>query len=160
MGSGLVKFHNLLRFPSTPLIHLDKWGPAAWHFLHTITFVYPNNPTTEERTTMTNFFSKTLPLILPCKVCATHYSSILSNFPIQAENRETLSKWLVEIHNQVNSSTQKPSMTYEQVRKLYVPLEDDDKQQSSQDVIVFFCSVTLILFIVGLVFGSYYILRS
>jgi hypothetical protein len=154
MGAGLV--HHLFASQAAPLIHLDKWGPAAWHFLHTITFVYPVNPTTEEKTNMTDFFTKVLPSILPCKVCSTHYVSILSNYPIQAQNRESLSKWLVEIHNQVNLSTQKPVFTYEQVCDIYLPAgNDDDKIKKS---LLFFSCLSIFLCLVS--FVILYILRS
>ena len=32
------------------------WGPGMWHFLHTISFNYPTNPTNEEKLNYKNLF--------------------------------------------------------------------------------------------------------
>ena len=33
----------------------NVWGPAAWTFLHTITFNYPDNPTNQDKQYYFNF---------------------------------------------------------------------------------------------------------
>ena len=44
------------------------WGPALWHFLHTISFNYPCKPTTKDKEHYYNFVLS-LKNILPCKYC-------------------------------------------------------------------------------------------
>ena len=82
------------------------WGPALWTSLHCITFGYPIEPTDEQKKQYKNFF-KSVGNILPCKYCRDSYNkfikeegSILNNSVL--ENRDTLSKWLYNLHNKVN----------------------------------------------------------
>jgi hypothetical protein len=112
---------------SLPRIHLQEWGRSAWHMLHTMTFVYPLDPSGDEQNDTKDFFEKTLPKILPCKVCSYHYKELIAKYPIQNKNRETLSRWLVDIHNQVNLSLKKPVMSFEKVCELYLPKNGNTK---------------------------------
>jgi len=38
------------------LLHIDKWGPAGWQFLHTVTFTYPSRPDMETKKKIPRFF--------------------------------------------------------------------------------------------------------
>jgi len=102
------------------LLALDKWGPAGWHFLHAITFTYPINPSDAIKAQYRRFFA-TLPAVLPCKICQRHLQENYSSLPINLASRQTLSEWLVNIHNQVNASKGKAVWTYPQVVKMYLP---------------------------------------
>ena len=42
------------------------WGPSLWHFLHTMSFNYPVNPTQENKQQYRAFIFS-LEHILPCK---------------------------------------------------------------------------------------------
>ena len=44
------------------------WGPSMWHYLHTMSFNYPNNPTKDEKKQYKNFILQ-LQYVLPCKYC-------------------------------------------------------------------------------------------
>lgn len=44
------------------------WGPSMWHFLHIMSFNYPNNPTNEDKKHYKDFILS-LRDILPCKYC-------------------------------------------------------------------------------------------
>ena len=96
----------------------NVWGPKAWDFLHTLTFAYPHKPSKKEQESMLNFFNS-LPDILPCKMCANHCRENLSDIPPQVESKESLTKWLVEFHNEVNIQNGKPKYEYENAVKIY-----------------------------------------
>lgn len=101
--------------------HFDVriWGPKAWDFMHTVTFAYPeNNPSDLDKQNIIQFF-QSIANNLPCKQCKFHFSKLLEEYPIPAENRETLSKWLVDRHNDVNKRLGKPIYPYEFVIKKY-----------------------------------------
>ena len=94
------------------------WGPKAWDFLHTLSFAYPDNPSEKEKESMFNFFNS-LPDVLPCKMCAEHCRKNLSDIPPQVESKNSLSRWLVDFHNEVNRQNEKPIFKYEDVKSLY-----------------------------------------
>ena len=82
------------------------WGPAMWQSLHNITFGYPSNPSELVRQQYKTFFS-CLSFVLPCSICRDSYTKIIqdkdtlindTNF----KNKDTLIKWLYEIHEKVN----------------------------------------------------------
>jgi hypothetical protein len=98
------------------------WGPPMWHILHTISFNYPNEPTKEQQKQYYKFFSN-LKNILPCKYCRDNLKNNLSKSPLTKDvfkNRETLSKYIYNLHETVNSMLGKESgLSYNEVRDRY-----------------------------------------
>jgi len=94
------------------------WGPAAWKFLHTVTFMYPDNPNLEEQTAAENLF-QSLRKLLPCERCRTHYEEEISLSPPNVSSKVNLSKWLVDMHNRVNVRLGKTVYSYEQASSEY-----------------------------------------
>ena len=96
------------------------WGPHAWQFLHSITLAYSDNPSESERQNYAQFF-ESLKDILPCEKCRIHYTQNLQTYPIEnhLENKESLFRWLVDIHNRINIDNGKPEYTYDEVTELY-----------------------------------------
>ena len=87
------------------------WGPAAWKFFETVAFGYPDNPSAAEKAAAVDFFSS-LVYLLPCAKCKIHFAQNIKNLPINAESRDTLSRWVVDVHNIVNDSLGKPIVPY------------------------------------------------
>jgi hypothetical protein len=98
------------------------WGPALWHTLHTISFNYPVKPTKEDKENYYNYF-KSLQNILPCKYCRDNLKKNLKKLPLKKivfKNRESLSKYVYLLHEEVNKMLGKKSgLTYTQVRDRY-----------------------------------------
>ena len=66
------------------IIGPDTWGPVVWHALHYITLGYPTDPSEDKKQKYKQFFTL-LSDVIPCSVCATHYSEnllIKLKFPI------------------------------------------------------------------------------
>lgn len=100
------------------------WGPHAWIFLHTITLNYPNFPTNEEKEQHKKFF-ESLQHTIPCLECAKHYGNNVKKYPLTPnilKNRNNLVRWLINMHNQVNISTNKPTLTVDKVIRIYYDL--------------------------------------
>tara|TARA_Y100000385_G_C13095214_1_gene640871 strand:- start:1922 stop:2362 length:441 start_codon:yes stop_codon:yes gene_type:complete len=110
------------------------WGPGAWTFLHSITLNYPDNPSIQDKKIYKDFFMM-LPNILPCTICRhnlnKHYNELPINFALS--NKETLSKWLVEIHNKSNAIDNKKIITYQEFLKIY-----EKKYENSNESITYF----------------------
>ena len=98
------------------------WGPPLWHSLHTISFNYPVKPTKEQKENYFNYF-KCLESVLPCKYCRDNYTKNLKTLKFgksHFKNRETLSKFVYNLHENVNTNLGKKSgLSYEQVRDRY-----------------------------------------
>lgn len=98
------------------------WGPPLWHTLHTISFNYPVKPTKEDKENYYNYFNS-LKDVLPCRYCRINLKNNLKKLPLKKsvfKNRETLSKWVYELHEEVNKMLKKKSkLSYEDVRERY-----------------------------------------
>jgi hypothetical protein len=98
------------------------WGPSIWHFLHTMSFNYPNEPTNEQKKYYRNFVL-TLEHILPCKYCRINLKNNLKLLPLKVEhmkNRYTYSKYIYDLHEHINKMLKKKSgLSYDDVRERY-----------------------------------------
>ena len=97
------------------------WGPALWTSLHTISFDYPDHPSGTDKQNY-NMFFHSLKQVLPCDQCRKHYTKFIEETsPIEPalKNRDTLTRWLVNLHNVVNERLQKGIVTYESVKEKY-----------------------------------------
>jgi len=117
---------------------LAQWGPAGWTFLHSIGFSYPEaTPTVEEKESMYKFLVHT-GAVLPCRRCRRHYAAFVrarlsDPYCAVLADRESLSRFLVDLHNDVNRRLGRPEMSFERVRALY---EGGDGGGDSWTVIV------------------------
>ena len=97
------------------------WGPPKWQSLHKMTFEYPDNPTKNEQNEIKKILIG-LQNTLPCSTCRYNYKIHLKKRPLTQKilsSKNTLSRWLVDIHNDVNKLLKKPIMTYEKVIEIY-----------------------------------------
>lgn len=85
----------------------DELGSSTWAFLHTMAAYYPDSPTVEQKKDMKTFFHL-LSKFYPCNVCAEDLQVQLKKTPPQTESQEGLSRWLCDIHNEVNKKLGKP----------------------------------------------------
>jgi hypothetical protein len=98
------------------------WGPSMCHSLHTISFNYPINPDNKTKKQYLNFFMS-LQHILPCRYCREICKKNIKSVPLNKttmKNRDTLSKWLYNLHEEINRLLNKKSnLTYDDVRSRY-----------------------------------------
>jgi hypothetical protein len=98
------------------------WGPPMWHYLHTMSFNYPVNPTASDKRNYRSFIIG-LQHVLPCKYCRTNLKTNFKNHPLRAchlANREAFSKYVYELHEIVNELLGKKSgLSYCDVRERY-----------------------------------------
>jgi len=98
------------------------WGPPMWHYLHTMSFNYPVNPTESDKKHYKDFITN-LQYTLPCKYCRINLTNNFKKKPIQMcdmANRETFSRYVYELHELVNKMLKKKShLTYCDVRERY-----------------------------------------
>jgi hypothetical protein len=91
----------------------EYWGPSFWKILHTISMNYPDNPTQEDKNNINNFYTS-LDKILPCYECQNNYKEHIKKYPIEKSLgcKNDLVKWVIDIHNIVNTELNKPVLNY------------------------------------------------
>lgn len=98
------------------------WGPAMWHYLHTMSFNYPVEPNKEQKKHYRDFVLN-LKNVLPCKHCRINLANNFKKKPLKMcymKNRETFSRYIYELHETVNKMLKKTSnLTYCNVRDRY-----------------------------------------
>jgi hypothetical protein len=98
------------------------WGPPMWHYLHTMSFNYPIDPTPEDKKHYRDFIIN-LQYVLPCKYCRMNLTNNFKKKPLQMcnmKNRDTFSRYVYELHEIVNKMLHKTShLSYCEVRERY-----------------------------------------
>lgn len=98
------------------------WGPAMWHYLHTMSFNYPVNPSREDKKNYKDFVLN-LRNVLPCGKCRKNLRKNLKKLPLtqkHMESRTTFSKYIYDLHEVINDMLDKTSgLTYDDVRERY-----------------------------------------
>ena len=98
------------------------WGPSMWHYLHTMSFNYPVNPSCADKEHYRNFILS-LKYVLPCGKCRKNLCKNLQKLPLKMshmKSRVTFSKYIYELHELINNMLGKKSyLTYEEVKERY-----------------------------------------
>lgn len=121
------------------------WGAAMWHFLHTMSFNYPVNPTQEEKKHYRDFILN-LKNVLPCKYCRINLANNFKKKPLQMcdmASRDTFSRYIYDLHETINKMLHKKSdLTYCDVRDRYENFRSRCTEENSK-VFTFKKSVTM-----------------
>lgn len=116
------KIYTKKDFSSGDGMLTSVWGPSLWHYLHTMSFNYPVNPTKEEKQNYKNFIYA-LKTNLPCKYCRINMRKNLRDVPLNdkaLKNRDGFSRWMFNLHEHINKMLGKKSgLTYCKVRERY-----------------------------------------
>ena len=114
--------YKLNDYKSSDGMLTSVWGPSLWHFLHTMSFNYPVNPTKEDKKYYKEFVLS-LKYILPCKYCRINLKKNLKAIPLNQKalkNRTNFSKWMYCLHEHINKMLNKKSgLSYCDVRERY-----------------------------------------
>tara|TARA_B100001093_G_C26831869_1_gene1016525 strand:+ start:2091 stop:2726 length:636 start_codon:yes stop_codon:yes gene_type:complete len=98
------------------------WGPNMWHYLHTMSFNYPINPTRENKKYYKEFIIN-LQYTLPCKYCRINLKNNFKAHPIKSchlKDRDSFSRYVYKLHEIVNKMLNKKSnLSYCDVRERY-----------------------------------------
>jgi hypothetical protein len=98
------------------------WGPSMWHYLHTMSFNYPVEPTNEQKKQYREFVLN-LQHVLPCKYCRMNLTTNFKQMPLTMgvmKNRDSFSRYIYELHELVNKMLKKKSnLSFCDVRERY-----------------------------------------
>jgi hypothetical protein len=116
------KIYDKTDYSSNDGMLTTVWGPGIWHYLHTMSFNYPVNPTAEDKRHYRNFVLE-LKYVLPCGKCRKNLAKTLKKHPLNMsdmKSRETFSKYIYDLHEYVNKMLNKNSgLSYDDVRERY-----------------------------------------
>lgn len=98
------------------------WGPSLWHYLHTMSFNYPVNPTDANKRHYRNFIVN-LKNVLPCGHCRENLKKNFKYMPLtnkDLKDRDSFSRYVYKLHETVNKMLGKKSgLTFCEVRDRY-----------------------------------------
>lgn len=98
------------------------WGPSLWHFLHTMSFNYPENPCEADKRHYRTYIYSMI-YVLPCGKCRVNLRMNLKKLPLKIKHmksRDTFSRYVYDLHELINKMLNKESnLTFEQVRNTY-----------------------------------------
>lgn len=99
------------------LLDPNVWGPHYWFVLHTIAINYPLTPNEVTKKKYYDFVQN-LPLFLPE---GTNFNEFLDRYPVSPylDSRESFMKWVHFIHNKINFSLGKESISFEEAMNKY-----------------------------------------
>ena len=98
----------------------DIWGVHGWKFIHFVTLAYPNSPTEEDKIHYKTFL-ESLQYVLPCSICSNNFKKNLLTYPlddIALKDKVSLTKWGIDMHNEVNKETGKRVLSYDEALEL------------------------------------------
>jgi FAD-linked sulfhydryl oxidase len=94
-------------------INAEHWGKQGWHFIHSIAWNYPENPTEDDKNDYLAFLGS-LEKVLPCPICGQHFKENMAKNPPKMANKEEFFNWSVDMHNEVNKMNGKRVLSYEE----------------------------------------------
>lgn len=98
------------------------WGPSTWQAIHYVALGYPASfPSQETRDTYRAFY-EVIGRVLPCPRCAANYATHVAERPVEdalAQGRNALFMWTVDLHNTVNASLGKRTISHEDAFAMY-----------------------------------------
>jgi len=117
-----VSVYSLDDYNSGDGMLTSVWGPSMWHYLHTMSFNYPVQPTDADKKHYYEFIEN-LQYVLPCGKCRRNLCKNFKKLPLtiaSMESRHTFSKYLYDLHEVINKMLGKKSgLTYEEIRERY-----------------------------------------
>ena len=111
----------------------ETWGPPSWRFIHFITLGYPKNPSDNDKNNYKLFLTM-ISNILPCSICNSHFKENLIKYPLSDEvlsTRINLFNWSIDMHNEVNKSHSKKTISYEEGLDIYYNSNIDNIERIS-----------------------------
>ena len=123
-----------------------KFGPYFWGVLH-LACVGGIDP--QALQALVALF----PAILPCPACGVHFEEVLNDHPLpNTDDPEVLFKWSIDVHNVVNERLEKPLVSYDEARDLWLklPQEAPKPEKSKFDVKIVLIIILLIALVLAL----------
>jgi hypothetical protein len=132
------------------------WGPHAWHFLHVISFDYPDIPSQTIREKYYEFFNA-FSYVLPCGPCRENYRKKLQDLNLleHLSSRDNLIDFVIKLHNNVARDLGKEEYNREDVINHYNQLYSGEQSGGNYENNNKICYCIVILFVLILIYFIY-----
>lgn len=92
-------------------------GRAGWLIVHTVAAQFPLTPTEEEKVRMKAWL-RSFAYLYPCHICRSGFIKVIERLPPDTNNRNDLTMWACNAHNQVNADIGIPEYQCDLVKLL------------------------------------------
>jgi len=99
-------------------VKTKNWGSQMWTMMHTYSYLYPDNPT-ENNKNEAIFFYDSIEDFIKCGICKENAKEFSKNNIITVDTKDELIEWVLKFHNTVNKELGKEVWTREQLDKEY-----------------------------------------
>ena len=110
------------------------WGPLGWMTLHSVSTLYPDQPTQAEKALMSTWLDMFRDTIT-CVHCRSHFTEMLATYktqyPMMLNSRQDFAIAVFRMHNNVNRRLSKP--IYDSVEKCMETLHNNIKHKTARD---------------------------
>jgi len=133
------------------------WGSSYWFFIHTMTFTYPEHPTTTIKKKYYDMLQN-LYLVIPNTQMSIYYQSLLIEYPIKPylDSKHDLIKWGWYIHNHINKKLNKPTLSlsdfYDLYYNIYYPKSTHIIQ--NKKVILYIKQIIFYILCIGIIYNG------
>jgi len=107
----------------------NEWGPSMWKIIH-ITSLSVGKQTVpmlqQDEIHALKQFIKQLGLLIPCKLCRTHYLDYSRTHKINykyTEVKESVAYYFWNLHSEINTTNGKPNIEFNEL-EMYYPKND------------------------------------
>jgi hypothetical protein len=109
------------------------WGPHYWFVLFSISLCYPKSPNNTAKKKFYHFIQN-IPIFLPHDEISSKFAYYLDKYPVTPylDSKDHLIRWVHFIHNIINKSLGKPTITLEEaLEKYYYHYKPQEEQKKS-----------------------------
>lgn len=101
---------------------VKSYWNSYWVLLHTATYHYPENPSDKHKEDIRKLIDNIRNRGLACAICSAHFAAYIGGHPFEPHitSKDSLFKYFVELHNDVNRRNGKPTITLEHAKTLYI----------------------------------------
>ena len=134
----------------------EKWGYHGWNFIHNIALGYDETFSYQKKQNYINFFD-VISDVIPCEKCSKHYKEYISKNRPNIKNKDSLFKWTVDIHNNVNKILNKDQISYNKAYNIWLDEKINTKNTiNNKNILNKFLLFILILLIIYNIKNLYY----
>lgn len=126
------------------------WGKTYWDFIYIVGISYPNEPTDIDKLKIRQFLNL-LTYLLPCQNCKDNYEKNMIKYPVTSitvSSKNELLKWIIQIHNEVNTEQDKSLVTMDQILYRYTFDDSNNYSKNVTYVLLFLLCIVIIFWMV------------